>query len=383
MPFNNRTVMEQKEEFVLLSQSPGVSFSQLCRRFCITRRTGYKWINRFERLGSEGLKERSRRPGTFPGQTSPEVEQRIILLRKENPEWGAKKIFALLAQQPINDRPIPAKSTINAILKRHGLIREEKSIASQNWQRFEHDAPNDLWQMDFKGYFQLLNQKQCHPLTILDDQSRFNLGLFACADEQYTTVRQLLTEVFRTYGLPKIILADNGSPWGAAGARFTTQGTPSITRLEKWLYQQHIRVIHGKPYHPQTQGKEERFHRTFKAELLQYENFEDYRHAQQRFDWWRNKYNCYRPHEAIGFEAPVNKYKMSNRSYNEAVKEPEYDSSAIIKKVHDGGWIYFKGNTFRVGKAFKGDKVAIKPTLIEKEYEVYYYNQLLRKISLP
>ena len=381
MAFNNKTVMEQKQEFVSLARNKGISFSQLCERFGISRRTGYKWLERFKEHGQEGLREQSRRPHKSPLQTNSEVEQSILAIRADNPEWGAKKIFALLDKDKKNGVVIPARSTINAVLKRHGLIKKEKSEAAQKWQRFEHDSPNDLWQMDFKGHFPLLNKKRCHPLTILDDHSRFNLALFACEDEQLVTVKRLLIQVFRNYGLPKKILTDNGSPWGTQGS-LTAQGMPSVTRLEKWLYQQHIQVTHGKPYHPQTQGKEERFHRTLKAELLQYENFKDYDHAQNRFNLWREKYNCERPHEAIEFEVPVQRYDISIRQYQEHIPEPEYDTNVKIKKVHDGGKIIFMGRNFRVGKAFTGDHVAIKETTNEREYEVYYYNQLLRKISL-
>jgi transposase InsO family protein len=380
MPFNHKTVMEQKEEFVLLARQSAASFSTICKRFNITRRTGYKWLERYSKQGPEGLKELSRRPHCSPLRTSDTVERRILHMRQENPEWGAKKIFVLLEQEP-HTQPIPAKSTINEILKRHGLIKKEKSDACGSWLRFEHEQPNDLWQMDFKGYFHLLNQKQCHPLTILDDHSRFNIGLFACYDEKYTTVQRLLTEVFQTYGLPKTILADNGSPW--AGSRYNRQGVMGITKLEKWLYQQNIRVIHGKPYHPQTQGKEERFHRTLKAELLQYEKFEDQRQAQQRFDWWRHKYNCYRPHEAIGLQAPISRYQVSKRAFSKEILKPEYDSTAITTRVVDGGFVCFQSHRFRVGKAFIGDWVAIKPTLTDKLFEVYFYNQLLTKITLP
>jgi len=382
MPFNSKTVMEQKEEFVKLAQGKAISFSELCKRFDISRKTGYKWVGRYTSCGIDGLKEQSRKPLHSPAQTANNVEQQIVELRRENPEWGAKKIFVLLKQQTSEGIKIPARSTINIILKRNGLIKEEKSFDAQKWQRFEHEAPNDLWQMDFKGWFHLRNQKQCHPLTILDDHSRFNVGLFACDNEQYTTVRELLIDVFRTYGLPKTILADNGVPWGAAGVSQTRQGTPTITRLEKWLYQNNVQVIHGRPYHPQTQGKEERFHRTFKTELLQYEQFEDYQHAQQRFNWWRDKYNNKRPHEALNFQTPISQYKPSSRSFREYIPQPEYDSSASIRKVGDGGWIHFKGMYFRVGKAFIGDYVAIKPTINENQMEVYYYNQLIRSISL-
>ena len=378
MPFNHKTVMEQKHEFVLLAKQGTASFSELCRRFGITRRTGYKLLSRYNENGQAGLCGHSKKPHTSPFRTGADTEREILKMRAENPEWGGKKIAQLLAGVP--GQAVPAVSTVNAILKRNGMVKKEKSEASGAWTRFEHEAPNDLWQMDFKGHFAMQDKKRCHPLTILDDHSRFNIGLFACGNEQHGTVQQLLVQVFRCYGLPKAILADNGSPW--AGSRYNSQGDMGITALEKWLYQLNIKVLHGRPYHPQTQGKEERFHRTLKAELLQYEEFRDTVHAQQRFDWWRHKYNCIRPHEAIGLKAPTSRYCISTRPYKEHIVQPEYDATAAVKKVHDGGFIYFMSDRFRVGKAFVGDNVAVKPTLNEKEYEVYYYNQMISRITL-
>ena len=377
--------MEQKLEFVLLSSHGDVNFSQLCDRFKISRKTGYKWLCRYQDLGQVGLKDYSRRPITSPGKTHQDIEDRIVKLRKENPEWGAKKLFKILETEKSQGSfpyTIPARSTINLILKRRGLISDERSERSQPWQRFEHEHPNDLWQMDFKGYFYLLNQKVCHPLTVMDDHSRFNLGLVACENQQYQTVKEQLIILFKTYGLPNTILADNGAPWGAAGQE-ERHGERCFTKLEKWLIEQQIKIIHGKPYHPQTQGKEERFHRTLKTELLQYEQFKDYTHCQQRFDWWRDKYNCYRPHEAIDFNVPANKYRPSNRKYKTVKTLPEYDTGVMVRKVTDGGIINLNGKRYRVGRAFLGDYMAVKQTTTDKEYEVYYHNQIIKKIILP
>ena len=387
MPFNYKTVMEQKQEFVMLGSLADVNFSELCSRFKISRGTGYKWLHRYQELGDSGLTEHSRRPIQSPIQTPIEVEKYILNLRKENPEWGAKKLFKLLENQKLKGHykhSVPARSTINAILKRHGMINKERSMKSQAWQRFEYENPNELWQMDFKGYFQLINKKICHPLTVMDDHSRFNLGLIACENQQHETVKEQLTKLFKTYGLPNAILADNGAPWGSAGQRtqHNSHEERSFTKLEKWLIQQHIRILHGKPYHPQTQGKEERFHRTLKTELLQYEQFKDHSHCQQRFDWWREKYNCYRPHEAIGFNVPINRYKPSSRSYCDKIISPQYNTTDIVRKVTDGGIISFNSKKIRVGRAFLGDYMVIRPTTIEKEFEVYYYNQFIRKILL-
>lgn len=383
MPFNARTIMEQKLEFVLLAQQGKISFQGLCKRYSISRKTGYKWVSRYKEHGEDGLLDQSRKPKTSPTKTKKVIEERILALRASvNGEWGSKKIQKLLENEYEGcTEKVPARSTINSILKRNGCIQEEKSRSAKAWTRFEHESPNDLWQMDFKGHFALLNNKRCHPLTITDDHSRFNIGLFACPDEKGKTVQERLVDAFNLYGMPKAILTDNGSPWGVMG-RLSEDGQKTFSSIEKWFIQLQIDVIHGKPYHPQTQGKEERFHRTLKAELLQYESFQDYRHCQERFNWWRDRYNCYRPHEAIDMLTPIKKYQPSTRVYKEKIDPPYYENLKNVRKVHDGGFISFRNKEFRVGKAFTGEYVEVKPTLKNGTYDVLYYDKPIRRIKL-
>jgi transposase InsO family protein len=379
MSFKLKTVMEQRQEFVLLANHPEANIKELCERFGLSRKTGYKWLNRYKAQGTDGLRDKSRCPRQSPNRMDNRLEQEIITIRKDNPEWGAKKIMAIM-RSANKFSVIPALSTINKILKRNGLVSVDKSMKAQRWQRYEHPYPNALWQMDFKGYFDLLDHSTCHPLTILDDHSRFNIGLFACKDEKHYTVQQYLTNVFRIFGLPEMILADNGSPWGAAG-NLPDYGIRAYTKLEKWLMRLQVKIIHGQAYHPQTQGKEERFHRTLKTELLQYEQFKNYSHCQQRFDWWREKYNCQRPHEAISFDVPAKRYIISNRVFPEMLLPVEYPASDSICKVREGGLITFKKKEYRVGKAFIGDYVALRQTS-NTTYEIYYCNQLIRILNL-
>jgi transposase InsO family protein len=384
MPFNTKTVMEQRLEFTMQATKSAISFSLLCHRYGISRVTGYKWLNRYQQQGLEGLLNQSRKPKRSPNRSPSLIEEYVISQRKENPEWGSKKIHSILKRKHLegkwNDH-IPARSTIHQILKRHGLISTSKSEQSESWTRFEHQYPNDLWQMDFKGYFPLQNQQLCHPLTILDDHSRFNLALTACLNQQYQTVKECLIKVFAQYGIPYSILADNGAPWGTAG-NDTTCGERSYTHLEKWLIEQNIRIIHGRYYHPQTQGKEERFHRTLKAELLQYENFRDHHHCQNRFDWWREKYNCRRPHEGIDMQVPAQRYQPSKRAFKSVAEAPEYDLTDTVKRVNSSGCISLNNKQHKIGKAFIGDYVAVRPTIEENVFEVYFHFQPLRKISL-
>lgn len=385
MPFIELSIMSQRVEFCMLASKPGSNHSDLCHRFNITRRTGYKWLERYHEEGLPGLIDKSRRPYRFPNQTSEEVDRYVVELRKKDPEWGAKKLHRILHthkdQGQYTCEVIPCKNTITKILKRNGLIPSDRSKQSEGYERFEYDYPNELWQMDYKGYFKLLNKQICHPLTITDDHSRYNICLEACRNQQDMTVKQVLVNVFRKYGLPYKILTDNGSPWGTAGSD-TTDGFKSYTMLEKWLIQLNVKLIHGRPYHPQTQGKEERFHKTLKQELIGHEQFHDHVHCQRRFDWWRNKYNCLRPHEAIDFKTPSDLYTHSIKQYPEKMEPYEYNWSDIKRKVQDKGVISFRNKEFKVGKAFVGDYVVLRESIIKNTYEIYFCNQLIRTLTL-
>lgn len=386
MPFIDKTVMEQKSEFILLAEKlNGLNFSELCKRFDISRKTGYKWMNRYKEKGIDGLKEKTRRPARTPRKCPKEIENYVISLRKEDPEWGPKKLRRIMQISKEKGEYafeiIPCKNTIGKILLRNGMITPEKSFQSKPFTRFEYDNPNDLWQMDFKGYFPMLNRKHCHPLAILDDHSRFNIGLFACSDQKRETVQQNLIYVFRRYGMPVSILTDNGAPWGT-GCQETEEVIRAYTSLEKWLLRLNIRLIHGRPYHPQTQGKEERFNQTFKKEVLKYNAFRDLFHCQNHFDKWRDKYNCRRPHESLDQDVPAQHFSPSVRSYPAVLPPIEYDQNVLIRKVEDHGQISFMNKKYKIGKAFTGDYVEIKPTNIDGQYEVFFCNQYLRKINL-
>jgi transposase InsO family protein len=386
MPFIDKTVMEQKVEFVFLAKSlDGFKFSVLCKRFNISRKTGYKWLNRYKEKGLLGLHEKTRRPLVSPRKCPKEVENYVIRLRKKEPEWGPKKLRRIMQNKKEEGKytftTIPAKNTIGKILLRNGMITAERSLESKPFTRFEYDNPNDLWQMDFKGYFSMLNRKYCHPLAILDDHSRFNIGLVACSDQKLDTVQQSLINVFKRYGLPASILTDNGAPWGSC-CQETKNVVRAFTELEKWLIRLNIRLIHGRPYHPQTQGKEERFNQTFKKEVLKYNAFRDINHCQSYFDWWREKYNCRRPHESLNQDVPAKHYHPSVRSYPAVLPPVEYAQNVLIRKVEDHGQISLKNIKYKIGTAFTGDYVAVKPTNEDGEYEVFYCNQYLRKITL-
>ncbi len=376
--------MGQRTEFCLLASKPESNISDLCRRFKITRRTGYKWLDRYYNQGIAGLLDQSRRPHHFPNQTSSDIEEYVINLRKADPEWGSKKLHKIICNDKeagkYKHEKIPCKETITRILGRNGLIDPNRSKLAKDFERFVRQYPNELWQMDYKGWFRLLNKQQCHPLTITDDHSRFNICLEACKDQREETVRGALMNVFRKYGLPYMILTDNGGPWGSTGNE-PCEGIRCYTTLEKWLIQLNIKLIHGRPYHPQTQGKEERFHRTLKQELIDHEQFRDHAHCQKRFDLWREKYNCIRPHESLNFKTPVELYEPSHKTYPEMIKPYEYNMTDIKRKV-DKGIISFKNKEIRVGHAFNGEYVVLRKTQNDNDFDIYFHHQLLRTVTL-
>ena len=281
MPFHEGSRMDARLEFVMLASVEGANVRNLCRRFGVSPTTGYKWLERWRLDGMAGLQEVSRRPQNSPSRSAAATEQAVLSVRAEHPAWGARKIARRL--KDLGREAIPAPSTVTAILKRHGIELGAHGGGVSAFTRFERSRPNELWQMDFKGHV-ALHTGRLHPLTVLDDHSRFSLVLAACVNEQTETVRQQLIVAFRRYGLPERLITDNGSPWGDG------PGNP-FTPLGVWLIEHGIKISHSRPYHPQTMGKDERFHRSLKAEVLSGPPFADLAAAERAFDHWRNVYN--------------------------------------------------------------------------------------------
>jgi transposase InsO family protein len=366
MPWQEATAMSLRAEFVRLARQEGANVRALCRRYGISAPTAYKWLRRAE-AGDRQLADRSHRPETMPTRTAAALEAAILALRDQHPAWGARKLYHRLRAR--GEVALPAPSTIHAILRRHGRIDATHPAARAATGRFEHPTPNALWQMDFKGHVPLRGGAgRCHPLTVLDDHSRFALGLEACADETATTVQGRLTALFRRYGLPDALLMDNGAPWGDEG------GQP-FTVLTAWLIRLGIRVTHGRPRHPQTQGKDERFHRTLIAEVLAGPPLPDLAVAQARFDAWRAVYNCERPHQALAYAVPADRYRPSARAFPEALPAIEYGPDDLVRRVFAPGRIAFRGRQYRVGRAFVGQPVALRPTPEADRYAVYFCHQ--------
>lgn len=388
MPWKKEeTTMELKQEFVQLADRPNANMSQLCRRYNISRPTGYKWLDRYQTDGLDGLVERSRRPKTSPNKTPQPIEDQVVKARKKDQGWGPRKLRhhlieeAQAGQIPVNADQIPAVSTIGQILKRQELLEPADDSSRQGrWQRFERTTPNELLQMDFKGEFRLKNGQWCYPLTIIDDCTRFGLAVQACRNQRRQTVKERLKVVFSRYGLPEAILCDNGGPWGSP-IRFP-DGSPHFTRLAVWLIRLGIEVKYSRPNHPQSKGKNERFNGTLKAELLHYERFSDFKAAQQAMTDWRERYNTVRPHEALDMHQPATRYTPSNRELPSELPPIQYGPDDATRKVSAKGKISFRGQSLRVGKAFEGHRVAVRASSQGNEFNVYFCNQHIRTITL-
>ena len=387
MPWQEQSQMSLRHEFVSLADADDANIRSLCRRFGISPTTGYKWLARYRADGVEGLTDRSRQPYTSPMQTHPAMEARVVALRDAHPAWGSRKLQRVLRDG--RDRPVaavtqqaadpplgvPSASTITRILHRHDRIDPAEAVKHTAWQRFEHEQPNQLWQMDFKGHL-AMGDGRCHPLLILDDHSRFLLGLFACANEQDVTVRTHLTAVFRRYGLPRSLLTDNGSPWGVP------QATDRLTMLGAWLLRLGVEPWHGRIRHPQTQGKVERVNRSFKAEVGWSYQFADLPASQAGFDAWRDTYNLIRPHEALDLAVPASRYQPSPRPFPEVLPPIEYGPDDIVRKVHGAGQISYRNHAWYVSQALVRQPVALRATAEDGVLDVIYCQVTIRQIDL-
>jgi len=372
MPWQEVSTVSLRHEFVMLANADGANIRELCRRFHISPTTAYKWQQRHGAQGLDGLHDRSRQPHHSPGQTPARMEQAVLAVREAHPAWGGRKIHVRL--RVLGHRAVPSPSTITMILRRHGRLELGEPASHQAWQRFEHETPNSLWQMDFKGHV-ALERGRCHPLTVLDDHSRFAVGLEACPNERGETVQARLIAIFRRYGLPARMLMDNGAPWGS-------DQTHPHTPLTAWLIRLGIQVSHARPYHPQTQGKDERFHRTLVAEVLRYQVFRDVAHCQTHLHRWRDVYNLQRPHQALQMAVPASRYQPSPRPYPDVLSPIEYGPEDIVRKVQAEGLISYQNRTFRLSKAFRALPVALRPTSEDGILDVFFCHQKVARVDL-
>lgn len=371
MPWEDKTVENIRQEFVERVLKKEQSKSALCREYGISRPTGDKWIERY--LNKEGLSNRSRRPFHSPNKTNDEFEQRIIEARLKEPAIGAKKTRQMLINSGWENPP--AISTINAIFKRNNLITKSASEAATPYKRFEKSEPNEMWQADFKGDFALQNGKRCHPLSIIDDCTRFCINADAKENQQLKGVKESFITAFQEYGMPYSLLCDNGNPWGSSQSS-------SITKFEVWLMEHGVLTIHIRPLHPQAQGKVERFNGSYKRERLNFYTPANLEEAQQCREEYKSFYNNVRPHESIDMEVPAKRYKKSTKKYIEEIKPWDYENGAQIRRIKDSGYLTFGGQGFYLSEGLGNKEVALIPSDVDGIFNIIFRQFRVAKLNL-
>ncbi len=364
MPWKTMEVQEQRVRFVVEAWTGDKPMSSLCAEFGISRPTGYLWLERYRERGLAGIAELSRRPQHSPRQTRAALEQRVVELRKRYPDWGARKLAVLLEREGVR----LTRSTIHRILLRRDLVREADRHRPAV-QRFERAAPNELWQMDFKGPKRW--PQSVGPLSVLDDHSRYLIALEAIGSPDGNRVRTHLEQAFERCGLPEAMLMDHGTPW------WNWQSFSGRTHLSLWLMRQGIRLCWSGIRHPQTQGKVERFHSSLQRSL-------DRRggvgaELQAWLDRYRAEYNQVRPHEALRMQPPATVWRPSLRRYDPHPPAWEYPEGAWILKVDCQGTVDIAGRRWRIGKTLAGERVHIQP--VEERFLILYCSTLVREIQ--
>lgn len=360
LPWESKTVEKLREEFVNAAEGCS-NFSSLCREFGITRKTGYKWMER-NRQNKE-LKDLSRRPKTQPTKTSNEIESLILLMREENPGWGAKTIRKVLENEGVVG--LPCIRTVNNILNRNGCILKEESVKRHKYIRYQKDYCNEMWQVDFKGDFKMGDGNRCFPLDIIDDYSRYLIKITPYSGTKNVVI-PTFEAAFYEYGLPMSVLSDNGEQF--SGLRM------GYTQFEKWLMCFDVLPIHGRIKHPQTQGKIERFHRTLKNELLNHNSFCDITDANNQLQAWRNKYNNTRPHEALDMLTPSDVYIRSNREYTGKLFPYEYGGEFPVLKVNSNGYVSIERKRMYFSETFAGEYIEFRPNPLGDSFFACFRN---------
>lgn len=371
MPWEERTVEKSRSEFIEEVEQEEATVTAICQEYGISRKTGYKWLNRYR--NGEGLSDRSREPFHTPNKTPKKTEQLILELREARPAWGARKLRHVLEKR--GHTGLPAASTICDILKRNGYVSQEESLKHQPYKRFEMNRPNEMWQTDFKGDFGMANKERCHALTVLDDHARYALCVDAKSNQRLEGVQESFKKLFLEYGLPENVLCDNGNPWGAS------QST-GYTKFEIWLMDLGILTIHGRIRHPQTQGKDERFHRTMDDELLKRITVHDITDAQRYFDEFRRSYNTDRPHQALGYDTPDQHYKPSPRKMPGRIEGWEYGYGCEVRRIKGTGYLTYRGQGYFLSEAFSGKEVALTESAHSSCFDILYRSFRIGQINI-
>ncbi len=338
MPWSETSPMDQKLLFIADCARELYSIADLCRRYGISRKTGYKWIDRFKEQGPEGLCERSRRPHHLVRLTPTELIEPILEVRRHHPSWGAKKLLAIVARRH-PEIQWPPRSTVCDILKRCGLVpssRRRRRLGHPGRPTTPMTAPNEIWTADFKGHFKTSDGLYCYPLTVKDGFSRFLLDVQAFLSPSHQLTKPAFERLFRENGLPTIIRTDNGAP-------FATTAIGRLSRLSVWWIRLGIFPELIEPAHPEQNARHERMHRTLKAETVKPPS-EDHIAQQKRFDTFRYFYNYERPHEALGQQTPASSYCPSGRPYPNRLPKIEYPGHFEVRRVSRNGGVRWNSN---------------------------------------
>jgi len=361
--------MEQKITFITEVQrmSKG-QMSSLCGQFGISRKTGYKWLKRYRQAGNlTALEEKPRRPRHSPRRTGGRLQERILEMRAPD-GWGARKIAHLLWQKGWK----VSVATVHRVLLRHGEVhRMDQHGPALN--RFERSHPNELFQADFKGPMGR-NGIRDEPLSVLDDHSRYGAGLYAMRDHCWERVRECFIDVFERLGKPRQMLLDHGTPW------WNHQNGWGLSRLSVFLIEQDIDLIFGRMRHPQTQGKVERFHRTLNRSMIKQGLPDRWEQWQGRYDGFLERYNQVRPHESLGMQTPAQRYRRSERQYQDKPAAWRYPEALAVLSVDANGMIRWEGRRGFVCEALVHHEVAVEQ--IGRELLVRFRNMYIRQIDL-
>lgn len=354
MPWRSTTPMEQRKQFIEMWQTGAFSMAELCERFTVSRKTGYKWLERYRQAGEPGLADRRRAPHSHPNQVSDRVRDLLVQERDRHPHWGVKKLVPRLSRA-YPELEWPVLSTAHQVLVREGRVepggkRRSRAVGCRQ-ELLEADRPNTVWTADYKGDFLLGDGHRCYPLTVQDAHSRFLLACEALYGTDDASARRVFESLFFEYGLPDVIRTDNGVPFAARGAG-------QLTRLSVFWLKLGIGLDRTRPAHPEENGKHERFHRTLKAQTTRPPSY-GLEAQDARFDAFRQEYNEERPHEALGQVPPCQCYQRSEREYAGSVPEPEYPGHWEVRSVHSRGEIKWRGGEHFLSRALTGERVGL------------------------
>ena len=353
MPWKETCPMDERREFIKAWLRREESFAGLCAGFGISRKTGYKWVERFEQEGLPGLAERSRAPHDYPNRVDDAVESALLRLRRHHRRWGPEKLLVKL-KETAPELAMPSRSTVARILKRHGLVRERRNrrhASPTPHPLTDSTQANAVWSIDYKGHFRLGDGRWCYPLTVCDHFSRYVLCCQAFPAIRLQSVDAVLDRIFHDYGLPEVIRSDNGAP-------FASTGLGGLTRLSvKWI-KLNIRPERIKPGHPEQNGRHERMHRELKAETANPPKT-TLGSQQRAFDRFRHEYNEERPHQALGQRTPASSYTPSLRPYPRRLPEMWYPAEYRIRTVCAGGQMRWCGEKLYLGRVLANEVVGL------------------------